>query len=384
VCALTLLIRNEGPDGEPDPHAMADFLAAGALPALLRITSLSDDAALAAVEFLHVVVCEPRAEAEIAAADCVGPLVTALGVAFRSSLKDVRSKGKADVRAHVVGVIGKLVEGRPVLGQAFLAAGMPAQMPQFLAPDRDVAERKLAMQLAEKLIRHVLGACDAMNAAGVFTSIHQLTFPAPKVGCEQMSETGEGARPRAVLEAEPLQARELLCMAAAKCGGVLEVANGDAEVMLYTANGVITPSPGTSQSDPTPSRQTPDASPPPSPRTPEVAPTRCPGSPEAVTTLSTRTPEAHPPPSPGTPDAASADGGGQQELPQSGRGTPEVAAAQASPHAKVWRPSRRLCAMCGARSEQKLQVCTRCRRAAYCGRECQAAHWPLHKSECRG
>jgi hypothetical protein len=383
-----LLIRNGGPGGPPDPRAVDDMLAAGVVPALLRVTSVSDNAAIAAVEFLHLVVREPRAEAEIAAADCAGALGTVLRVAFKSSLDDVRIKGKADVRAHIVDVIDTLLEGRPELGQAFLAAGMLGEMGQFLGPARDMVERQLAMQLAEKLIHHVPGASDAMKAEGIFAKIHQLTLAAPKVVGEQISGMGEAALPAqaagAVPQAETLQARAVLCMAAAHCGGVLEVANGDGVSMRYTADGVITPSPGTPQSVPIPSRQTPDASPPPSPRTLEVAPTRSPGSPEAVTTLSTGTPEAHPPASPWTPDAPSADGVGQQELPQSGGGTPEVAAAQASPHAKVRRPSRRVCSMCGVTLEHKLRVCTRCRTAAYCGRECQAAHWPVHKIECRG
>ena len=28
------------------------------------------------------------------------------------------------------------------------------------------------------------------------------------------------------------------------------------------------------------------------------------------------------------------------------------------------------------------QRCSRCRRAAYCSKACQSAHWPAHKASC--
>ena len=40
------------------------------------------------------------------------------------------------------------------------------------------------------------------------------------------------------------------------------------------------------------------------------------------------------------------------------------------------------CAGC-RRSAVGLRTCARCRTARYCSRECQAAHWPQHKRECR-
>jgi hypothetical protein len=56
----------------------------------------------------------------------------------------------------------------------------------------------------------------------------------------------------------------------------------------------------------------------------------------------------------------------------------------ALPDASVPRSSKKVCSMCGAASHKHLQVCSRCRGPRYCGRTCQAAHWPVHKRECRG
>ena len=44
------------------------------------------------------------------------------------------------------------------------------------------------------------------------------------------------------------------------------------------------------------------------------------------------------------------------------------------------------CAACRAResaADVNLLRCTRCRAVKYCGRECQAAHWPYHKQVCK-
>lgn len=32
---------------------------------------------------------------------------------------------------------------------------------------------------------------------------------------------------------------------------------------------------------------------------------------------------------------------------------------------------------------KKFDICARCKTVAYCGKECQKAHWKLHKSECK-
>ena len=42
----------------------------------------------------------------------------------------------------------------------------------------------------------------------------------------------------------------------------------------------------------------------------------------------------------------------------------------------------RICNGCGQHAVG-LRACARCRTAHYCSRECQAAHWPQHKRECR-
>ena len=44
--------------------------------------------------------------------------------------------------------------------------------------------------------------------------------------------------------------------------------------------------------------------------------------------------------------------------------------------------SSHACASCGQHAVG-LRTCARCRTARYCSRECQAAHWPQHKRECR-
>ena len=38
------------------------------------------------------------------------------------------------------------------------------------------------------------------------------------------------------------------------------------------------------------------------------------------------------------------------------------------------------CEMCGAHASK---VCSRCKQVAYCGAECQQAHWPEHKKMCK-
>ena len=48
------------------------------------------------------------------------------------------------------------------------------------------------------------------------------------------------------------------------------------------------------------------------------------------------------------------------------------------------RQRRPVCAACGS-TVPKLRVfkvCSGCDTARYCDRECQTAHWPVHKQEC--
>jgi hypothetical protein len=40
-----------------------------------------------------------------------------------------------------------------------------------------------------------------------------------------------------------------------------------------------------------------------------------------------------------------------------------------------------VCAACGQVDAKK--VCPRCKLTRYCGRDCQVAHWPVHKTECK-
>jgi hypothetical protein len=46
---------------------------------------------------------------------------------------------------------------------------------------------------------------------------------------------------------------------------------------------------------------------------------------------------------------------------------------------------RKVCATCckGTLEHEKVKACSRCRMVYYCGKECQRAHWPQHKHECR-
>lgn len=47
-------------------------------------------------------------------------------------------------------------------------------------------------------------------------------------------------------------------------------------------------------------------------------------------------------------------------------------------------PGRSLCAQCRRNPTlHKLSHCARCMKVSYCSKECQIAHWPLHKQECR-
>jgi hypothetical protein len=467
LCGLMFLLLIDGPNREPDPRAVDDMLAAGAVPALLSImASLTKEAAVVAFELLHVIAREPRGETAVAAADFARPLITALGAAFDSPPVALNDNTARDVRADIVGMISRLVEGRPGVGDAFIAAGLLREMGNILAPARPMTERKLVLELAEKLIWHTPGACAAMEGEGIFTKIHRLTLGGPKVAAIHTSERDEEVSTmeatRALLVAEPSHARAVLCMAAGHCGGTLEVGTGDGEPVQYTADMGIplrratpeasphegprmlevgaSPSAGPAEGGPPPSPGTPEAAPAPSARnaeahphpnlgTPEAAPTPDPGTTAPRAAPAIRTPEAartpkpgtgdarprpnhatleaassssslrmseraptsnswalvdHPTPSPGTPEAAPVRVAGQRKPLHHHPGRPRAAASDSPPHPTVRRSSRRVCFMCGTVSQQKFRVCTRCRRAAYCGRDCQAAHWPVHKSECQG
>lgn len=41
-----------------------------------------------------------------------------------------------------------------------------------------------------------------------------------------------------------------------------------------------------------------------------------------------------------------------------------------------------VCGFCLKQSQQKMQVCGKCRLRHYCSRSCQVAHWEQHRSEC--
>ena len=44
-----------------------------------------------------------------------------------------------------------------------------------------------------------------------------------------------------------------------------------------------------------------------------------------------------------------------------------------------------ICANCGKGEESSngLKACTACKLVKYCNRECQIAHWPQHKKQCK-
>jgi hypothetical protein len=479
--ALMRLVLKDGPSWDPDACALEDMLAADAVQALFCImSSFGEEAVLAAIELLQVIARDPRGIAAIAGTHCARPLITALSTAFNEPLVDPGDNSTWNIRAYIAGIIGRLVEGRPEVGNAFLAAGLVREMADFLGPGRHVVERKFAMELADKLVRHAPGACDAMKAEGVFTRIHHLTAGEPSPVTVNM--IGRGEVTLSMYEEEPSQAQMLLFAAAAQCGGVLEIAETGKKPAPYTSGRLQDPHPGTWEATltppsgappappapfplciygrmggpgtqgplPTPSARMPQATPPPNPATQEASPTSCLGMPEAGAAPSPGMPKAAPspcrgtgeagappspgmpevgaPPSPGTQEAAStgaaahrklcsgshrtldpapagADGAGRrkpphqtlgtpvvitaqplgrQKLPRSGPSAPEASPSGSLPHPTALRSSRRMCSMCGAVSQRRFQVCMRCRRAAYCGRDCQAAHWPVHKSECRG
>eukprot|EP00927_Polykrikos_kofoidii_P052366 TRINITY_DN46165_c0_g1_i1.p1 TRINITY_DN46165_c0_g1~~TRINITY_DN46165_c0_g1_i1.p1 ORF type:complete len:556 (+),score=119.44 TRINITY_DN46165_c0_g1_i1:70-1737(+) len=64
--------------------------------------------------------------------------------------------------------------------------------------------------------------------------------------------------------------------------------------------------------------------------------------------------------------------------------TPKAGVVTGKASAAAWRAlqSLSLCGQCGKASETSLLVCTGCRAAEYCSRDCQKAAWKLHKVSC--
>jgi hypothetical protein len=51
----------------------------------------------------------------------------------------------------------------------------------------------------------------------------------------------------------------------------------------------------------------------------------------------------------------------------------------------MFEPSKPKCELCRntAKGEVKLKTCTACKSVKYCSRECQRAHWKVHKPACK-
>jgi len=54
----------------------------------------------------------------------------------------------------------------------------------------------------------------------------------------------------------------------------------------------------------------------------------------------------------------------------------------AAPETKQNRAEKFTCAYCGKSSPTKLNLCSRCKKVAYCDKDCQRAAWRAHKKEC--
>ncbi|KAJ3033304.1 hypothetical protein HDV00_006521 [Rhizophlyctis rosea] len=66
-----------------------------------------------------------------------------------------------------------------------------------------------------------------------------------------------------------------------------------------------------------------------------------------------------------------------------GPSTPAPSTPAPSPSTPAATPvPENACAKCGS-TPSTLQRCGRCKQVKYCGRECQAAHWKVHKRSCR-
>lgn len=57
--------------------------------------------------------------------------------------------------------------------------------------------------------------------------------------------------------------------------------------------------------------------------------------------------------------------------------------AAAPPSAEIDRVDKRVCGYCGKSSAEKLLLCSQCKSAVYCGKECQKLAWKGHKKFCQ-
>ena len=60
----------------------------------------------------------------------------------------------------------------------------------------------------------------------------------------------------------------------------------------------------------------------------------------------------------------------------------DSAAARASQSKVAAREKFRSCENCGSEIEDRILVCSSCKKVAYCNRQCQKAHWKAHKKTC--
>ncbi len=59
-----------------------------------------------------------------------------------------------------------------------------------------------------------------------------------------------------------------------------------------------------------------------------------------------------------------------------------LSAPNKSPKPSTMADGPEQCDHCGTTSE-RLSTCSRCQEARYCSKECQAAHYPVHKAPCK-
>ncbi|KAL7546866.1 hypothetical protein ACHAWF_010192 [Thalassiosira exigua] len=61
----------------------------------------------------------------------------------------------------------------------------------------------------------------------------------------------------------------------------------------------------------------------------------------------------------------------------------EVAKDEGRDSTRLRREAKRSCAKCKVNFEDNGYACSRCKAIWYCGRDCQVAHWRIHKSDCK-